>query len=67
MTDPETPQETFISHLIELRTRLVRAIGAVLVIFLCVAYWTKDNAGGSAATIADTNGISVAVEAIAFF
>jgi sec-independent protein translocase protein TatC len=42
MTDPEATQETFISHLIELRTRLVRAIAAVLVIFLCVAYWTKD-------------------------
>lgn len=42
MTDPEAAQETFISHLVELRTRLVRAIGAVLVIFLCVAYWTKD-------------------------
>jgi len=42
MTDPETTQETFISHLIELRTRLVRAIAAVLIIFLCVAYWTKD-------------------------
>lgn len=35
-------QDTFISHLIELRTRLVRAIAAVLVIFLCVSYWTKD-------------------------
>lgn len=42
MTDPEATQETFISHLVELRNRLVRAIGAVLVIFLCVAYWTKD-------------------------
>ena len=42
MTEPEATQETFISHLIELRLRLVRAIGAVLAIFLCVAYWTKD-------------------------
>src|SRR3954468_12765950 len=41
MTEPEGVQETFISHLIELRMRLVRAIGAVLIVFLCVAYWTK--------------------------
>ena len=27
-------QETFISHLIELRQRLVRAVGAVLVLFV---------------------------------
>ena len=41
MTEPEAAQETFISHLVELRTRLVRAIVAVLAVFLCVAYWTK--------------------------
>ena len=41
MTEPDGAQETFISHLIELRQRLVRAIVAVLVIFLGVAYWTK--------------------------
>lgn len=42
MSEPEAAQETFISHLIELRTRLVRAIVAVLGVFLIVAYWTKD-------------------------
>ena len=31
MSEPEAVQETFISHLVELRTRLVRAIVAVLV------------------------------------
>ncbi|MEP6702830.1 MAG: twin-arginine translocase subunit TatC [Betaproteobacteria bacterium] len=41
MTEPDAVQETFISHLVELRTRLVRSIAAVLVIFLGVAYWTK--------------------------
>jgi sec-independent protein translocase protein TatC len=41
MSEPEAAQETFISHLVELRARLVRAIVAVLVVFLCVAYWTK--------------------------
>jgi sec-independent protein translocase protein TatC len=29
-------QETFISHLIELRTRLIRAVGLVLLIFVCL-------------------------------
>ena len=42
MTETDATQETFISHLVELRTRLVRAVAAVLVVFLCVAYWTKD-------------------------
>jgi sec-independent protein translocase protein TatC len=32
-------QETFISHLVELRTRLVRALLAILVIFLALFYW----------------------------
>ena len=41
MSEPDGTQETFISHLVELRTRLVRAIVAVLAVFLCVAYWTK--------------------------
>jgi sec-independent protein translocase protein TatC len=32
-------QETFISHLIELRQRLVRAVGAVLVLFVVLFIW----------------------------
>jgi sec-independent protein translocase protein TatC len=39
---PDGPQETFLSHLIELRTRLVRAIIAVLVVLLCLFPWAKD-------------------------
>ncbi|CAG0955701.1 Sec-independent protein translocase protein TatC [Burkholderiales bacterium] len=39
---PETGQETFMSHLIELRTRLMRAIFTVLVIFACLFPWAKD-------------------------
>ncbi|HEY9280211.1 MAG TPA: twin-arginine translocase subunit TatC [Eoetvoesiella sp.] len=31
---PEGPQDTFISHLVELRTRLLKAVAAVLVIFV---------------------------------
>lgn len=35
-------QDTFISHLVELRNRLLLAIGAVFVVFLCLLYWAKD-------------------------
>jgi len=36
------PQDTFISHLVELRNRLLRAIVAVLIVFLCLFPWAKD-------------------------
>ncbi|BCB25544.1 Sec-independent protein translocase protein TatC [Sulfurimicrobium lacus] len=36
------PSETFISHLIELRTRLVRAIIAVVLVFICLFPFAKD-------------------------
>ncbi len=39
---PDGPQETFLSHLIELRTRLVRAIVAVVVVLLCLFPWAKE-------------------------
>jgi sec-independent protein translocase protein TatC len=43
MADAEdSPQETFISHLVELRDRLLRAIVAVLVLTLCLVPWAKD-------------------------
>lgn len=35
-------QETFISHLVELRTRLIRALLAVVVVFICLFPWAKD-------------------------
>ncbi|MGB5080964.1 MAG: twin-arginine translocase subunit TatC [Burkholderiales bacterium] len=35
-------QDTFISHLIELRNRLLHAIAAVFLVFLCLFYWAKD-------------------------
>lgn len=35
-------QDTFISHLIELRTRLIRALLAVVIIFVCLFPWAKD-------------------------
>ena len=35
-------QDTFVSHLVELRDRLLRAILAVLVVFLCLFPWAKE-------------------------
>lgn len=35
-------QETFISHLIELRDRLIRSIVAVITVFLCLVNWARD-------------------------
>ncbi|NYI02961.1 twin-arginine translocase subunit TatC [Cupriavidus plantarum] len=41
--DPQNPQdeaqETFISHLIELRERLVKAVAGVLLVFVSLVYW----------------------------
>jgi sec-independent protein translocase protein TatC len=46
MTDPasrpEDTPETFISHLVELRSRLLRSIIAVLVVLLCLVPWAKE-------------------------
>ncbi len=39
---PEGVQETFLSHLIELRTRLVRSIVAVVIVLLALFPWAKD-------------------------
>jgi len=39
---PDSTQETFISHLIELRTRLLRSIIAVVVVLLCLFPWAKE-------------------------
>ena len=35
-------QDTFISHLIELRDRLLRGLLAVTIVFLCLFPWAKD-------------------------
>jgi sec-independent protein translocase protein TatC len=45
MSEPSTgpgTEETFISHLIELRSRLLRSIIAVIVVLLCLVPWAKD-------------------------
>lgn len=36
------PEESFLSHLIELRNRLIRALLSILVVFLCLFPWAKD-------------------------
>lgn len=35
-------QESFISHLVELRNRLIKSLLAVLVVFLSLVWWAKD-------------------------
>lgn len=37
-----TPSESLISHLLELRTRLIRIFIAIVVVFLCLAPWARD-------------------------
>jgi len=32
-------QESFISHLVELRTRLLRALSAIAVVFIALMFW----------------------------
>ena len=36
------PEESFMSHLIELRDRLIRALLAILIVFLCLFPWAKE-------------------------
>ncbi len=42
MSENEQLQETFLSHLIELRNRLLWSLIAVTVVFLCLVPWSKD-------------------------
>src|SRR5438552_4248020 len=39
---PESTQDTFISHLIELRSRLLRSIVAVVIVLVCLFPWAKE-------------------------
>ena len=38
----DQPEQPFLSHLIELRDRLIRALLSILVVFLCLFPWAKD-------------------------
>ena len=42
MSDNEHGQESFLSHLVELRNRLVWSLIAVVVVFVCLVPWAKD-------------------------
>jgi sec-independent protein translocase protein TatC len=42
MSEPQAPEEGFLQHLIELRDRLIRALLAVLIIFICVFPFAKE-------------------------
>jgi sec-independent protein translocase protein TatC len=48
---PDSTQETFISHLIELRSRLLRSIMAVVVVLLCLFPFAKEIYGLLAAPL----------------
>lgn len=36
------PEESFLSHLIELRNRLIRALMSILIVFVCLFPWAKE-------------------------
>lgn len=38
----ESQQETFISHLVELRQRVVKAVAGVILVFVALVYWAPD-------------------------
>lgn len=42
MSDAQAKEDSFISHLIELRNRLVRAVLAVVIVFVCLFPWAKE-------------------------
>lgn len=41
-TDSGDKEEPFMSHLVELRDRLIRALLSILIVFLCLFAWAKD-------------------------
>jgi sec-independent protein translocase protein TatC len=42
MSDAPDKEESFISHLIELRDRLLRSVAAVVLVFICLFPWAND-------------------------
>lgn len=49
-----TSQSSFITHLVELRSRVLKALASVLIIFLALAYWAQDLYGILAAPLVAT-------------
>lgn len=41
-TQPGSTEDTFISHLVELRDRIIKAGASVIVVFLCLVYWAPN-------------------------
>jgi sec-independent protein translocase protein TatC len=41
-TDDSGLQETFLSHLLELRDRVIKSALAIIVVFVCLVYWAPD-------------------------
>ena len=41
-TEDSGLQETFLSHLFELRDRVIKAALAIIVVFICLVYWAPD-------------------------
>ena len=35
-------QESFLSHLFELRDRVIKSVLAIIVVFVCLVYWAPD-------------------------
>jgi len=63
-------QDTFISHLVELRTRLVRALMAILLVFICLVWWSKDLYALLAApllSVLPQNGKMIATDVVGVF
>lgn len=42
MSETADKQESFISHLVELRNRLIRAVVSVVIVFICLFPWAND-------------------------
>lgn len=42
MSESADKQESFISHLVELRNRLIRAVVSVVIVFICLFPWAND-------------------------
>jgi len=45
MSDEDMPKENgqpFMSHVLELRSRLLRVVGAILIVFICLIYFAND-------------------------
>ena len=41
-TEDSGLQESFLSHLFELRDRIIKAAMAIIVVFVCLVYWAPD-------------------------